>query len=67
MEPTKTYKAKKYVITHEDGRPSNNVQIVGLPIKITSENVNDPNVLAAIANFEKRTGKSIFGRFVRLA
>ena len=59
-------KAKKYVITQENGKPVPSVQITGLPIKITNENVNDENVLKAIANFEKRKNRQIIGVFVRL-
>lgn len=36
-------------------------EIAGLPFRVTPENVNNPNIIAAIANAERRLGRRIFG------
>lgn len=36
-------------------------EIAGLPFKVTPANVNNPDIIAAIANAERRLGRRIFG------
>jgi hypothetical protein len=63
----KAANAKKYVITSAEGVPIKGLEIAGLPIKVTSENVNDPNVLKAVANYEARhPERKIIGVHIRL-
>ena len=70
MEKNTTIKpagSKKYVITSAEGVPIKGLEIAGLPIKVTPDNVNDPNVLKAVANFESRNPtRKIIGVHIRL-
>lgn len=56
---TKAPKAKKYVLknTLEGGW----VEIPGLGFNVTPANVNNPRVIAAILNAERRLDTKIFG------
>lgn len=58
----KEVKARYYKLAQGD-----NLEVVGLPIKITNENLKNPNVIKAIQNCEQRTGRKIIGTLVVLA
>lgn len=59
MEDTKPKKPKKYVLknTPEGGW----VEIPGLGFNVTPANVNNPRVIQAILNAERRLDTQIFG------
>jgi hypothetical protein len=58
---------KRYVLTSVDGVPIKGLEIAGLPIKVTNDNVNDPNVLKAVANYEARHPlRKLIGVHIRL-
>lgn len=41
-----------------------NIQITGLPFKVTNDLLKDPNVIIAIERFEKRSGRKYFGTHI---
>lgn len=52
-------KVKKYrLVDTPDGGWK---EIAGLPFKVTPANVNHPDIVAGIANAERRLGRRIFG------
>ena len=38
-----------------------NIEITGLPMKITNESLKNPNVIKSIQNLEQKTGRKIIG------
>ena len=47
---------KKYVLAKGQG-----LQIPGVGLLITNDNVNDPNIITIVQNVQKRTGRTYFG------